>query len=185
MSGVYSGCESRGGGVYVCVWKKEPVCEWVPARVTPSRGRVTSIVDEEAPFQNTWKSWKEQKYVHGSRRDPKPRLTVLARTSNNYPTRLVWDMVLHFRRPDISAIEIKALWVLLEPHGFSLLTSFWKNKSRLMRSRCCLCVCLCIPPIVARQRLGRNVTAVTNTHATIEELLYASFSMWTMSYQGK
>jgi hypothetical protein len=27
------------------------------------------------------------------------------------------------------------------------------------------------PPIVARQRLGRNVTAVTNTHATIEELL--------------
>jgi hypothetical protein len=49
-----------------------------------------------------------------------------------------------------------------------------------MRSRCCVCVCvcvcLCIPPIVARQRLGRNVTAVTNTHATIEELLDASFS---------
>jgi hypothetical protein len=33
-------------------------------------------------------------------------------------------------------------------------------------------------PIVARQRLGRNVTAVTNTHATIEELLVASFRMW-------
>jgi hypothetical protein len=70
-----------------------------------------------------------------------------------------------------------------------------------MRSRCCLCVCLGIPPIIARQRLsknplivarqqlgknllivarqqlGRNVTAVTNTHATIEELLDASFSM--------
>jgi hypothetical protein len=67
-----------------------------------------------------------------------------------------------------------------------------RKKSRLMRSRCCLCVCLCIPPIVprlgknsfivirqrldknhpivARQRFGRNVTAVTNTHATIEEL---------------
>jgi hypothetical protein len=41
------------------------------------------------------------------------------------------------------------------------------------------------PPIVARQRLGRNVTAVTNTHATIEELLDASFSMWPVSYQGK
>jgi hypothetical protein len=41
------------------------------------------------------------------------------------------------------------------------------------------------PPIVARQRLGRNVTAVTNTHATIEELLNALFSMWPMSYQGK
>jgi hypothetical protein len=82
-----------------------------------------------------------------------------------------------------------------------------------MRPRCYLCVracvCLCIPPIVARQRLcknplivakqwlgknspvvarqrlGRNVTAVTNTYATIEELLDASFSMWPVSYQGK
>jgi hypothetical protein len=59
------------------------------------------------------------------------------------------------------------------------------------------CCCLCIPPyiiagqqlgknpvIVARQRFGRNVTAVTNTHATIE-LLDALFSMWPVSYQGK
>jgi hypothetical protein len=38
------------------------------------------------------------------------------------------------------------------------------------------------PPFVARQRLGRNVSAVTDTHATIE-LLYASFSMWPVSYQ--
>jgi hypothetical protein len=38
--------------------------------------------------------------------------------------------------------------------------------------------------IVVRQRLGRNVTAVANTHATIEELLDASFSMWPLSYQG-
>jgi hypothetical protein len=60
-----------------------------------------------------------------------------------------------------------------------------------MRSR------LCISPIVARQRLGKNplilarqrlgrkVTAVTNTHSTIEKLLDASFSMWPVSYQGK
>jgi hypothetical protein len=41
------------------------------------------------------------------------------------------------------------------------------------------------PPIVARQRLGRNLTAVTNTHATIEELLDASFLIWPVSYQGK
>jgi hypothetical protein len=78
-----------------------------------------------------------------------------------------------------------------------------------MRSRCCMCVCTCIslivarqrlgknppivarqrlgknPPIVARQRLGRKVTAVTNTHATIEELLDPSFSLWPVSYQGK
>jgi hypothetical protein len=75
-----------------------------------------------------------------------------------------------------------------------------------MRSRCCLYVCACVcvsvyppivarqqlgkiplivvrqrlgkyPLIVARQQLGRNVTAVTNTHAAIEELPDASFSM--------
>jgi hypothetical protein len=51
-----------------------------------------------------------------------------------------------------------------------------------MISCCSVCV---YPPIVARQRLGRNVTAVTNTHATIEELLDASFSMWPVSCQGK
>jgi hypothetical protein len=39
------------------------------------------------------------------------------------------------------------------------------------------------PPIVARQLLGSNVTAVTNTHATIEELLDMSFSMWPVSIE--
>jgi hypothetical protein len=49
-----------------------------------------------------------------------------------------------------------------------------------------VCVCFCVfPPIVARQRLGRNVTAVPNIHATIEELLDAPFSMWSVSYQKK
>jgi hypothetical protein len=61
-----------------------------------------------------------------------------------------------------------------------------------------LSVCVCVSPyivarqrfgkntpIVSRLRLGRNVTAVTNTHATIEELLDASFSVWFVSYQGK
>jgi hypothetical protein len=65
-----------------------------------------------------------------------------------------------------------------------------------MRSHCYVCVCVVSPivarqqlgknsPIVARHRLFRNVTAVTNTHATKEELLDASFSMWPVSYQGK
>jgi hypothetical protein len=64
-----------------------------------------------------------------------------------------------------------------------------------MRSRFCLCVSVYppivdrqrqgkFPLIVARQRLGRNVTAVRNTHATIEELLEASFSTWTVAYEG-
>jgi hypothetical protein len=68
-----------------------------------------------------------------------------------------------------------------------------------MRSRCCLCVCVfvCVSALslldngsikisyVARQRIGRNVTAVTNTHATIEELMDASFSVLPVSYQKK
>jgi hypothetical protein len=39
--------------------------------------------------------------------------------------------------------------------------------------------------IVDRQRLSKNVTAATNTHATIEELLDTSFSVRTVSYQGE
>jgi hypothetical protein len=41
------------------------------------------------------------------------------------------------------------------------------------------------PSIVARERLDKNVIAATNTHAIIEELLDASFSMWYVSYQRK
>jgi hypothetical protein len=41
------------------------------------------------------------------------------------------------------------------------------------------------PLIVAGKRLGKNVTAATNTHATIGELLEASFSMRSVSYQRK
>jgi hypothetical protein len=37
-----------------------------------------------------------------------------------------------------------------------------------------LCLYL-YPPIVARQRLNKNVTAATNTHITVEELLDAFF----------
>jgi hypothetical protein len=41
------------------------------------------------------------------------------------------------------------------------------------------------PLIVDRQRLGGNFTAVTNTYATIEELMNASFSMRPEWYLGK
>jgi hypothetical protein len=47
-----------------------------------------------------------------------------------------------------------------------------------MRSPLCLCVSF---PNVARQRPGKHVPAVTNTHATMEELLDAVFSMRSMS----
>jgi hypothetical protein len=41
------------------------------------------------------------------------------------------------------------------------------------------------PPVVSRQRLGKNVSVATNTHATVEQLLEASFSMRCVSYQRK
>jgi hypothetical protein len=47
-------------------------------------------------------------------------------------------------------------------------------------------VCLYVyPPIVARQRLDKNVTAAMNACATIEELLDISFSMQSLLYQRK
>jgi hypothetical protein len=47
-------------------------------------------------------------------------------------------------------------------------------------------VCLYVyPPIVARQRLGKNVNAATNIHATMKDSLDASFSMQFVSYQKK
>jgi hypothetical protein len=44
-------------------------------------------------------------------------------------------------------------------------------------------VCLYVyPSIVARQRLGKNVTAATNTRERVEDLLDASFSIQSVSY---
>jgi hypothetical protein len=43
---------------------------------------------------------------------------------------------------------------------------------------------VCVP-IFARQRLGKNITAAMKPHATIEELLDASFSMRFVPYQRK
>jgi hypothetical protein len=46
--------------------------------------------------------------------------------------------------------------------------------------------CLYVYPlIVALQGFRRNVTAATNTQATIEDLLEASFSMRSLSHQRK
>jgi hypothetical protein len=58
-------------------------------------------------------------------------------------------------------------------------TAYFVNPSRQS-------VCLYVyPPVVARQRLGKDVAASTNTHEIIEELLEASFSMRSVSYQRK
>jgi hypothetical protein len=41
------------------------------------------------------------------------------------------------------------------------------------------------PPVIARKRLGKNVTAAMNTHTKTKELLDVSFSMWFVSYLRK
>jgi hypothetical protein len=60
-----------------------------------------------------------------------------------------------------------------------VLTAYFLNPSHQY-------VCLYVyPPIVVRQLLGQNVTVATNIHATKEDLLDASFSMRSISYQRK
>jgi hypothetical protein len=61
----------------------------------------------------------------------------------------------------------------------SISTAYFKYPSH---QSVCLYVC---PSIVARQRLGKSVTAAMNTHETIAELLDASFSMRSVWYQRK
>jgi hypothetical protein len=46
----------------------------------------------------------------------------------------------------------------------------------------CLYVCTLI---IARQLLGKSITAATNTHARIEKLLDTSIFMQSVSYQKK
>jgi hypothetical protein len=65
---------------------------------------------------------------------------------------------------------------------FSGWTNFLWNLACISIS---LCVCMWIPQSLLANGSIKNVTAVTNTHATLEELLDASFSTFAMPYQGK
>jgi hypothetical protein len=51
--------------------------------------RTNSNFPYPTSLKNTYKSWREQKYGHGSQRDPKPRCTLLARASRNLTDRSV------------------------------------------------------------------------------------------------
>jgi hypothetical protein len=63
--------------------------------------------------------------------------------------------------------------------NFSLISLFLKYKSRIMRLPRCVrvyygTISLCLhvnPPLVVRQRFGKDITAATNTHVTTEEML--------------
>jgi hypothetical protein len=69
-------------------------------------------------------------------------------------------------------------------YPFLAYISYFERRGRLMRSICCLPVCTCITPIIARQRLAKHIPAATNTHE-IKELLNMPFSMRSVSYQRK
>jgi hypothetical protein len=97
--------------------------------------------------------------------------------------------VLHinFRKTEVIFIKVCMRTMELEP----ILTSYFINLSH--QSVCLYTYTLSSlgngsvrkPPIVSRQRLDKNVTASTNTHAKIEEYLDASYSMRAVSYQEK
>jgi hypothetical protein len=70
---------------------------------------------------------------------------------------------------------MKLCMYIMEPQPIS--TAYFINPSHQS-------VCLYVyPPIVIRQRLGKNVTAATNKNATLDKLLDESFSMRSVSYQ--
>jgi hypothetical protein len=50
-------------------------------------GIVLFLSSKRKPHFKTLKNWREQNYDHGSQRDSKPRLPLLAGTSNNLPSR--------------------------------------------------------------------------------------------------
>jgi hypothetical protein len=71
---------------------------------------------------------------------------------------------------------------------WSLVCTSWHMShfsSVLYKSLLSACVSVCVSHIVATQRLSEKFTAVTNTHATIEDLLDVSSYMRSVSYQGK
>jgi hypothetical protein len=73
----------------------------------------------------------------------------------------------NFRKPE--PFFMKLVMYIMKPESIS--TAYFIHPSRQS-------VCLYVnPPTVARQLLGKNVTAATNTHATVEELSEESFSL--------
>jgi hypothetical protein len=81
--------------------------------------------------------------------------------------------VVNFRMPQ--QIFMNLGMYILAPEPIS--TAYFINPSHQS-------VCLYVyPPIFARQRLGKKVTMTRNTQATIEEMLDASSTVRSLSYQ--
>jgi hypothetical protein len=73
---------------------------------------------------------------------------------------------LALRRTSLSVIQFG--WPVFYCKPFLAYFPYFEKNRIGLWGHVAVCVCVCIPPIFARQRLGRNVTAVTNTHSTVE-----------------
>jgi hypothetical protein len=85
----------------------------------------------------------------------------------------------------VGGVTQTAKWSHKFPFIFSLLSLFWKNKRRLMRSTCCQC--LCIPPPKS-WKLGTVLFIQLQCGLQIKHSLQqvnASFPEWSVSYQRK
>jgi hypothetical protein len=67
-----------------CVSAGTVVLKYGAANVASTQKEKPLLSSKRRPRLQTYKrSWNEQKYGHWSRRDPKPRTTVLTRTASN------------------------------------------------------------------------------------------------------
>jgi hypothetical protein len=74
--------------------------------------------------------------------------------------------------------------VFMKPVTYITATELFSTVYVINPSHQCVCLYVC-PTIVARQLLGENVTAATNTQVTIVEDYDASFSMRSVSRKRK
>jgi hypothetical protein len=84
----------------------------------------------------------------------------------------LWIPPINFRMPEPNFMKLGMYIMVSEPN------------STAYKSLPSVCVCV-YPLIISRQRLGKKFAAATNTHATKEEFLEASFSMRSLSYHEK
>jgi hypothetical protein len=88
----------------------------------------------------------------------------------------------HFADNILLPLKIKKL--LLHPIFSIIYPCFEKNESRLMRSQCCLHVCVSCPLLLGKSSVNM-FPQQKNTHASIGEMLDKSFSMQCVSYKKK
>jgi hypothetical protein len=95
-----------------------------------------------------------------------------------YICRLMWSPCCLW----VPTYKLLNAWTSLYETGY-VYQGTWAHLNGLLHPPISLCFCMCIPPVVARQGLGKIVSAAANTRGTIEELLSMSFSMRSVLYQ--